>query len=281
MPTPYKFNGKEKDEETGLYYYGARYYTPEVSVWLSVDPMADKYPSMSPFMYCAGNPVRLVDPTGMIVEPTDDANVNNRINPNHKDYNKAFHEKYKQLDADQNTIFTFNKVPKSTGDDGKIHLGNISCNGRNLKGQDLISINYTFGATTLISKEGALLEETFHATQFLNGNFGFQSTNNGQWEMFAVDKFDEAEAQIFSAQNVAGVKSVVERALIKAFNNGNIVGVVNFLENRPGKQGYKDFDRGPISAEDMFWQYHPNYSSPLYNSNGTSKTPGIIMRKPN
>jgi len=33
-------------------------------VWLSVDPMADKYPSMSPFMYCAGNPLKYVDPDG-------------------------------------------------------------------------------------------------------------------------------------------------------------------------------------------------------------------------
>jgi RHS repeat-associated protein len=62
--TRYKFNAKEKDEETGLYYYGARYYTPEISVWLSVDPMSDKYPGTSPFMYCAGNPVILVDPDG-------------------------------------------------------------------------------------------------------------------------------------------------------------------------------------------------------------------------
>src|SRR5690554_3921290 len=62
--TPYRFNGKELDEETGLYYYGARYYTPELGIWLSVDPLSDKYPSLSPFMYCAGNPVVLVDPDG-------------------------------------------------------------------------------------------------------------------------------------------------------------------------------------------------------------------------
>ena len=35
-----------------------------VQLWLSVDPLADKYPSMSPYMYCAGNPVMLVDPDG-------------------------------------------------------------------------------------------------------------------------------------------------------------------------------------------------------------------------
>ena len=62
--TPYKFNGKELDSETGLYYYGARYYTPEIGIWLSVDPLSDKYPSMSAYMYCAGNPVILVDPDG-------------------------------------------------------------------------------------------------------------------------------------------------------------------------------------------------------------------------
>ncbi|MFN4197919.1 MAG: RHS repeat-associated core domain-containing protein, partial [Flavobacterium sp.] len=36
----YKFNGKELDVETGLYYYGARYYNPQLSIWLSVDPLA-------------------------------------------------------------------------------------------------------------------------------------------------------------------------------------------------------------------------------------------------
>ncbi len=62
--TPYKFSAKEKDEETQYSYFGARYYISDISVWLSVDPMADKYPSLSPFMYCAGNPVILVDPDG-------------------------------------------------------------------------------------------------------------------------------------------------------------------------------------------------------------------------
>ena len=51
--SPYKFNGKELDEETGWYYYGARYYDPRISVWLSVDPLAEKYPTLSPYIYTA------------------------------------------------------------------------------------------------------------------------------------------------------------------------------------------------------------------------------------
>ena len=69
--TPYKFNSKELDAETGLYYYGARYYTPEIGIWLSVDPLSDKYPSLSPFAYCANNPVMLVDPDGREIKPTN------------------------------------------------------------------------------------------------------------------------------------------------------------------------------------------------------------------
>lgn len=61
---PYLFNGKELDRETGLYYYGARYYEPISSMWMSVDPLANKYPGWSPYCYTMLNPVRLVDPDG-------------------------------------------------------------------------------------------------------------------------------------------------------------------------------------------------------------------------
>ncbi len=52
----------------GFDYFGARYYSSDLSVWLSVDPLASKYPSMSPYMYVAGNPVMLVDPDGMQID---------------------------------------------------------------------------------------------------------------------------------------------------------------------------------------------------------------------
>ena len=61
----FTFTGKERDEETGYGYFGARYMDHELmTMWLSVDPMADKYPSISPYAYCSWNPVKLVDPDG-------------------------------------------------------------------------------------------------------------------------------------------------------------------------------------------------------------------------
>ena len=63
------FTGKERDEETGYGYFGARYMDHELTtMWLSVDPMADKYPSISPYAYCAWNPVKLVDPDGREID---------------------------------------------------------------------------------------------------------------------------------------------------------------------------------------------------------------------
>ncbi len=61
----FTFTGKERDSETGFSYFGARYYDSDILTgWLSVDPMADKYPNISPYAYCAWNPVKLVDPDG-------------------------------------------------------------------------------------------------------------------------------------------------------------------------------------------------------------------------
>ena len=69
---PYKFNGKEFDEETGLYYYGARYMNPRTSLWYGVDPLAEKYPSVGAYVYCVDNPIRLIDPNGKAVKPEGD-----------------------------------------------------------------------------------------------------------------------------------------------------------------------------------------------------------------
>ena len=68
---PYKFNGKQFDEETGLYYYGARYMNPVTSLWYGVDPLAEKYQASGSYLYCRQNPVRRVD-----VDGNDEVHIN-------------------------------------------------------------------------------------------------------------------------------------------------------------------------------------------------------------
>jgi RHS repeat-associated protein len=73
--TPYLFNGKELDKETGLNYFSARYQDPKTGIFISVDPLAEQ--TMSSYGYCYNNPVNLIDPTGMSAEdPNEQGNKN-------------------------------------------------------------------------------------------------------------------------------------------------------------------------------------------------------------
>ena len=89
-----ELNAKEFDEETGMYYYGARYYEPRLSLWMSVDPISNYDPrnsenyldgehnggvvnaqNLNPYQYCYQNPVRYNNPNGMQVDISVHANT--------------------------------------------------------------------------------------------------------------------------------------------------------------------------------------------------------------
>jgi RHS repeat-associated protein len=64
---PYKFAGKELDRTKGLDFYDfeARQFDPTLMRFTSMDLLAEKYPRISPYAYCANNPVNAIDPDGM------------------------------------------------------------------------------------------------------------------------------------------------------------------------------------------------------------------------
>ena len=64
----YRFTGKERDEESSLYYYGARYYAPGLARWIGCDP-AGLIDSLNLYSYVRQNPLRAVDSTGKQAEP--------------------------------------------------------------------------------------------------------------------------------------------------------------------------------------------------------------------
>ena len=86
--SPWKFNGKELDSETGLYYYGARYYEPVSAMWYGVDALAEKYPNMGGYVYCAGNPVKFVDVDGKKIKFAESST---------EDFKKAYNTAVKTL----------------------------------------------------------------------------------------------------------------------------------------------------------------------------------------
>jgi len=112
---PYKFNGKELDEETGLYYYGARYYNPKTSVFISVDPLAES--TMTPYQYTYQNPVRYIDPTGMSGEdpPQKSGNYINHDTQSFTIYRNVYFESEADYQANKNAMEQWNSFSgKST-----------------------------------------------------------------------------------------------------------------------------------------------------------------------
>ena len=203
---PQTFTGKERDSETGFSYFGARYYDSDILTgWLSVDPMADKYPGLSPYAYCAWNPVKLVDSDGREIVFEDDKvkvlfeqvynNVKNRMS---KLENSGFKKKrdireYEQLkeiytslnDVKESSIVFYYKT-KSNED-------NILSGGHTYgeKGIDGILVEVLEG------RENTLVHETRHASGYINGEWDLDKNIIDSEEKYTpinYDYYDEFEA---------------------------------------------------------------------------------------
>ncbi len=85
----YRFSAKETDRETGLSYFGARYYDPTAAMWLGTDPLWEVYAGMNPYNYCAGNPLGLMDVDGRAIygHKNDDGSTSYAVVENKVDKN--------------------------------------------------------------------------------------------------------------------------------------------------------------------------------------------------
>ncbi|MBO7491040.1 MAG: RHS repeat-associated core domain-containing protein [Bacteroidales bacterium] len=179
------FSAKEKDSETGLSYFGSRYYSSDLSIWLSVDPMSDKYASLSPYVYCADNPIKLVDPDGEEIEYNS---FSDRIIVGLlKIFDSGFRKQFKELKKSEE-IYVFKK-----NDDG---LNDFITDGNKLFIQ--YSSQPKKGSEKSPKDEdqtifSLLRHETTHAIQFENGKLGFYK-NGETWVPICYDITDEVEA---------------------------------------------------------------------------------------
>lgn len=116
-----KYN-EQRDAETGYGYFGARYMDYEIlTSFLSVDRYADKYPSISPYAYCAWNPIKLIDPTGDTCKYASDAEkhyIMQLLDPKNDNYSKEFSDVFDELDKDSYT-YIFESLQGDESSDGK------------------------------------------------------------------------------------------------------------------------------------------------------------------
>lgn len=105
----YKFTEKERDTETNYDYFGARYYDSELARWLSIDPLASKYPSWSPYNYVLNNPLIFFDPNGMDVYVDDKLKNTNLVDKDGKPIPIA------KMTDEQKQIYYFQKWWEENG----------------------------------------------------------------------------------------------------------------------------------------------------------------------
>ena len=111
----YRYNGKELNEELGLYDYGARNYDPAIGRWLQVDPLADQFAAWSPYHYVYNNPLIHTDPTGMAADWIPDLDDQGNITYTSEDgdsyetFVEQYGEEAAQRTFDQNCDGCFDK----------------------------------------------------------------------------------------------------------------------------------------------------------------------------
>jgi RHS repeat-associated protein len=166
----YMFNAKEKDEESGMYYYSARYYAPPV--FISRDPLFEKYPFMSPYAYCENNPLKYVDPDGQEAIETEITNITWQntefANDNFSQNIGEDYSKYPQSENSQNRNFQQQPKPQTLQQQLASTLSSLEI-GKDISGKKLGDALGNSDISLAISKITRKDENTFDITRTLFG----------------------------------------------------------------------------------------------------------------
>ena len=241
---PYKFNGKELDEETGLYYYGARYMDPKISMWLGVDPLAEKYPEISPYIYCHNNPINLIDPNGKndyILNLDGEIKL---IEENSNDFNTIFAYD-RQGGIDKNTKID---VPKSFNESKTT----TQVQGRTSKDADGNKIStYEFDLYTVDDE------------QIASNIFEFLAKNSDvEWSNTKVSSKDNTSFNLISTSHKEGSEVGMRYTFEKYKNNYNFTIDYAIHSHLPESVG---FSPGDIKFAKDAKSIYPNIELKIYN----------------
>ena len=160
---PLKYGAKELDRENGLDLYDsrARWYAPLLGRTTTQDPLAEKYPHLSPYLWCAGNPIKLIDRDGkqpvkyidengirridwaiVVMVKALDSNANEKAIAKHEKYKKTI---CKNLENEFNLYLNGNGAPNSEGNivlsSFNIYVVDVD-NTSNIKKADELSTQY-------------------------------------------------------------------------------------------------------------------------------------------
>ncbi|MCK9220598.1 MAG: hypothetical protein M0P47_11185 [Bacteroidales bacterium] len=221
----YKYVGKERDEETGLYYYGARYYAAWIARFVSVDPLQDKYPHYTPYQYAGNKPISYFDLDGMEEKKQNENIIDVKDNAK-SDYNDAMKNKkfsgiidtikttkFKDEQGEQHDViihFTTNlkDIKDLLGDKKLDPGGTITASGLNKEGKFDAWVFWEKPIENELGTSG-IYEETYHLKDALEAKemkFAKSTGIDGKWGLKGRDIYEETRAKLWVIENIKDVK---------------------------------------------------------------------------
>jgi RHS repeat-associated protein len=254
----YTFSAKEKDDETSYVYFGQRYYDSDLSVWLSVDPMSDGRPNLTPYHYCQNNPIMRVDPNGMWDDNYTFDEVTGTVSCQRtNDNTDSFY--YKNSDGTTEHLGTYNKETTTTTNSGeKVGVVKLPKNGDDYKttGTERTYIRSDMAAAILgvAHKFNKKYGQYLQITQLNKQNSGHSASNSYNWSgadiRYVNNKGNVDEPVSTAGSNVDFAKS---QDLVNMFINAGIsyIGTENAAGNGPAFTGTSWPGKGP----DGTWEH--------------------------
>jgi RHS repeat-associated protein len=257
---PYRFTGKERDEETGLYYYGARYLDPKTSRWLSTDPALSDYipgasindeakkrnselPGMGGvfntvnlhlYHYAGNNPVKYTDPTGMVVDyafvSTQEGRQQlNGYVPNNDGVaiGRSGVTIATGFDLGQHNTYDLNRIFGRGENNSDLRAAFTPYLG--LQRQDAIDY-LAENPLSLTQEQADRTDAAIMAGSLSLISAQYNSATGGNF----ADLPDQAQTALFDMGYQLGVNSGIPDNIMQAINSGNYSGAADLIQAMPG-----------------------------------------------
>jgi RHS repeat-associated protein len=259
----YKFTGKERDNESGLDNFGARYNASSLGRFMSPDPVAGQVAnpqSLNLYSYVRNRPLVLIDPTGMIVLWHDSKEKCKNGSGCRTSAQGAYEDRLKQMreSKDKKTrekgealTRSYERLQKSSATFEVVNQhGEEASHGEiTYQGHDHFTINLAGNPAYSFSDNQRLAHEFEHGRQVLDGELSFFQKSPDLWVPFAHDRTDEAEgfAAGFDIERASPGQGSFINGIQQRLDQGGVPGAAKALG--AGSSPYRNLQEGPINVE--------------------------------